>query len=50
MPRNKSEAVPEGNGPTPQDAGKMVTWEELRQAVSKMWSEDLREYEEDLRS
>ena len=44
MPRKESEAVPEGNGPTPQDAGKMVTWEELRQAMSKMWGEVLREY------
>ena len=44
MPRKESEAVPEGNGPTPQDAGKMVTWEELRQAMSKMWDEALREY------
>ena len=50
MPRKESEAVPEGNGPTPQDAGKMVTWEELGQAVSKMWDEVLREYKEGLRS
>ena len=50
MPRKESEAVPEGNGPTPQDTGKMVTWEELRQAVSKMWDEVLRDYKEGLRS
>ena len=24
MPQKESKAVPEGNGPTPQDAGKMV--------------------------
>ena len=50
MSRKESEAVLEGNGPTPQDAGKMVTWEEKRQAVSKMWGKALREYKENLRS
>ena len=50
MPWKESKAVPEGNGPTPQDAGKMVTWEELRQAVSGMCGEVLREYKEVLRS
>ena len=42
----ESEAVSESNGPTPQDAGKMVTWEELRQAVSKTWDEALKEVKE----
>ena len=50
MSRKESEAVPEGNGPAPQDTGKMITWEELRQAVSEMWGEVTREYKEDLRS
>ena len=43
MPRKESEAVPEGNGPTPKDAGKMVTWEEIRQAVSLTWGEASKE-------
>ena len=50
MPRKESEAVPEGNGPFPQDAGKMVRWGELRQAMSKMWGEVFREYKGGLRS
>ena len=33
MPQKESEAVPESNGPIPQDVGKMVTWEELRRVV-----------------
>ena len=50
MSRKESEAVPEGNCPTPQDAGKMITWEDLRQVVSELWGEVLRKYKEDLRS
>ena len=41
MPRKESKAVPEGNGPTPQDAYKMVTWEGLRQAMLETWGEAL---------
>ena len=48
MPRKKSEAVPEGNGPIPMLGG--ITLENVRQAVSKMWGEILREHKEDLRS
>ena len=48
MPRKESEAVP--NGPTPQDAGKMVTWEELQRVVKETWGEAFREFKEDLRS
>ena len=47
--RKKSEAVPEGNGPTPRDAGKMIIWEEIRQERSETWSEAFRGYKEDLR-
>ena len=35
MPRKESEAVPEGNGPIPQDAGKIVRWEELPRVVKE---------------
>ena len=49
MLRKKSEAVPEGNDPTPQHAGKMITWEELRQAVYERWGEAFGEFKEDLR-
>ena len=35
MLRKKSKAVPEGNGPTPQDAYVMITWEELRRVLSE---------------
>ena len=35
MPRKESEAVPESNGPTPQDAYEMIKWEELRRVVSE---------------
>ena len=31
MPRNWSKAVSEGNGPTPQDAYIMITWQDARQ-------------------
>ena len=50
MPRKESETVPEGNGPVPQDADKMVTWEELRKAVKETWGEALKEIKEDLRN
>ena len=50
MPRKESEAVPEGNGPIPQDVGKMVTWEELRRVVKKTWGEALKEIKEGSRS
>ena len=50
MPRKESEAVPEGNGPTPQDADKRVTWEVLQQAVLEMWGKMFGEHREDLRS
>ena len=46
MPRKESEAVPEGNGPVPQDAGKTITWEELRRIVEKTWGEALKEIKE----
>ena len=49
MLRKKSEAVSEGNGPTPQDASKIITWEEIRQAVSETWGEAFREHKKDLR-
>ena len=49
MLRKKSEAVSEGNGPTPQDAGKMITWKEIRLAVSETWGKAFREHKEDLR-
>ena len=45
MPRKESETVPEGNGPTPQDAYK----EESRRVMSEM-GEVLEEITEDLRS
>ena len=50
MPRKGSEAIPESNGPTPQDAGKMATLEESRQSVSGMWGEVLQEYKEGVRT
>ena len=37
MPRRESEAVPEGNGPVPQNAGKVLLWEELRRVVTETW-------------
>ena len=49
MPRKVSEAVPGGNDPTPQDAGKMVTFKELQKAGSETWGEAFKEYKEDLR-
>ena len=50
MPRKESEHVPEGNGPIPQDAGKMITWEELQRVVKETWGEALTETKEKLRS
>ena len=49
MPRKESEAVPEGNGPTPQDAYVMITWEELRRVLSRTWGGAFEECKEDLR-
>ena len=49
MPRKESEAVPDSNGPTPQDADKMGTWEELRRAVLATWGKAFREFKENLR-
>ena len=49
VPRKESKAVPEGNGPTPQDAYEMITWQKLRRVVSKTWGEAFREYKEDLK-
>ena len=48
MPRKESEVVPEGNGQIPQNAGKMVTWEEIRRVVKETWSEALKKIKEDL--
>ena len=48
MPRKESEAVPEGNGPTPMLGG--ITLEELRQAVSETWGEALKDIKEDFKS
>ena len=42
MLHKESKAVPIGKGSTPQEAGQMVTWEELRQAVSGTWGETFR--------
>ena len=49
MLRKKSEAVPESNASTPQDASKIITWEEILQAVSETWGEAFRKYKEDLK-
>ena len=43
MPRNESETVPEDNGPIPQDAVKMIKWEELRRVVKQTWGEALKD-------
>ena len=48
MLRKTSKAIPEGNGPPPQDAYKMITWEELR--LSESMSKSFGEFKEDLRS
>ena len=39
MSRKESKAVPEGNDSMPQDAGKMITWEELQRVVKETWGE-----------
>ena len=49
MPRKKSKAVFEGNGPTPQDAYVMVTWEEIRRVLSKSTGKAFGEFKENLR-
>ena len=41
MSRKESIAVPEGNGPIPQDTSKMTTLEELRRAVKETRDEAL---------
>ena len=50
MPRKESGAVPEGNGPISQDAGKIITWEELQRVVKEMGGGDLKEIRKDLKS
>ena len=35
MPWKENKSVPKGNGPIPQDAEKMITWEELRRVVNE---------------
>ena len=50
VPRKESKAILEGNGPVPQYAGKMVTWEELRRVVKEMSGEGLKEIKKDLRN
>ena len=50
MLRKESKIVLEGNGPTPQDAYVMITWEELRRVLSETWGEAFGKYKEDLRS
>ena len=50
MLRKKIKAVPEGNGPTPQDAYVMITWEELRRVLSESTGKACGEFKEDLRS
>ena len=49
MLRKKNKAVPEGNGPAPQDAHVMITWEDLRRVLSETWGEGFGEYKENLR-
>ena len=50
MLRKEIEAVPEGNGPIPQDTGKMITWKELRRVVKETWGQTLKEIKKDVRS
>ena len=50
MLRKKSKAVPEGNDPTPQDAYKMIIWDELRRVLSNSMGKAFEELKEDLRS
>ena len=49
MPRKESEAVPEGNGPVPQDVGNIITREELRTVVKETWGEALKGIKDDSR-
>ena len=49
MPWKESKAGSEGNDPTPQDAGKMIRWEKLRQVLSETWGEALKLIKEDSR-
>ena len=52
MLRKKSKAVPEGNGPIPQDSYVMlggITLEELRRVMSKTMGKALEELKEDMR-
>ena len=48
MPRKESVAVPEDNGPTPQDAYVMITWEKLRRVLSETWGKAFGEYKKNL--
>ena len=50
MPRKESAAIPEGNGPITQDAGKIVNREELRRVMKETWGEAIKEIKEDLQS
>ena len=50
MPRKESKAVSEGNGPTFQDAWKMITWKELRRVLPESMSKAFGEFKGDLRS
>ena len=47
MLRKKSKAIPEGNGPTPQDAFVMITREELRRVLSESIGKCFREFKGD---
>ena len=49
MPRKESKVVPEGSGPTPQDAYTTITWEELRRVLSESMGKSFGEFKEDLR-
>ena len=50
MPRKESKTVPEGNGPTPQNEFKMITWTELRRVLSESMGKAFGEFKEDFRS
>ena len=49
MLRKKSKAVPEGNGPTPQDPYLMITREEIQRVLSESIGKAFEEFTEDLR-
>ena len=49
MLRKKSKVVPEGNGPTPQDAYVMITREELRRVLPESMGKAFGEFKEALR-